>query len=283
LKINIFAKEINRMESHFNRAFDSFIDFPVRRLEKPRNTGLTWFLDWGSGLTFLDEMLTAVGDHLDLAKLPALSAALQPKDYLKKKVEMYKKHNIKAFMGGMFLEAALISRQHETFVKKAADLGFEVIEVSESESRMVPSTKLALIESIANMNFQVMAELGPHYAEAPYDPREVILTAKQYMNAGAWKIILESDVIEFMEPWSNSQNAGILKHIIDEIGYENIIFEISDKVRTCQWFVLNYGPDVNLALNKGPIAQLAEGVMTIEHIRRGLLMPDTWFGRIASI
>ncbi|TVQ37777.1 MAG: hypothetical protein EA384_11150 [Spirochaetaceae bacterium] len=265
------------------KLFQDCISFPVRRMEKPRDTGLTWFLDWGAGLTFLDEMLDAVGDHLDLAKLPALSAGLQPQAYLQSKLAVYKKHRVKPFMGGMYLEAALISRKTEEFMKDALDFGFEVIEISESESRMVPSTKLTLIEKAASMGFSVMAELGPHYAESPYDQREVIRSARQYLNAGAWKVILESDVISFMAPWNEPGNAATLKCIIDELQYENLIFEVSDDVRTCQWFILNYGPDVNLALNKGPVAQLAEGVMTIEHIRRGLLMPDTWYGRIASL
>ncbi len=265
------------------RSFSTSLEFPVARIEKPRDTGLTWFLDWGAGISFLDEMLDAVGDHLDLAKFPALSVGLQPREYLQKKMSMYRKHHVRPFMGGMFLEAMLILRKTDRFVGEAMDLGFEVIEVSESESRMVQSTKLALIETISKRGVDVMAELGPHYAESPYDAREVVRSAKQYLDAGAWKIILESDVIEFMEPWSNPQSAAILQQIIDEIGYEKILFEISDKVRTCQWFILNYGPNVNLALNKGPVAQLAEGVMTIEHIRRGLLMPDTWYGRIASL
>jgi phosphosulfolactate synthase (CoM biosynthesis protein A) len=243
------------MISNRKRAFEAAVEFPVKRNEKPRDTGLTWFLDWGDGITFLDELLDAVGDHLDLAKLPALAAGLQPREYIIKKIDMYRKHAIRPFMGGMFLEAALICRKAERFMQEAKEIGFEVIEVSESESRMVPSTKIGLIEQSAKMGFSVMAELGPHYAEAPYDPREVIKTSKEYIDAGAWKIILESDVIEFMKPWDDAGSASIMKQIIDEIGYERIIFEISDQVRTCQWFILNYGPEVNLALNKGPVGR----------------------------
>ena len=265
------------------RLFDKTVHFPVQRREKPRDAGLTWFLDWGTGLTFLDEMLSAVGAHLDLAKLPALSVGLQPRSYIEKKLEIYRRHKVRPFMGGMYLEAALICRNVEDFLKSASETGFEVMEVSESESRMVPSTKLTLIEKAAKLGFAVMAELGPHYAESPYDAYEVVKSAREYLDAGAWKIILESDVIEFMAPWNDAQQATTLRRIIDELGHENIIFEISDNVRTCQWFIMNYGPDVNLALNKGPVAQISEGVMTIEHIRRGLLMPDTWYGRIASL
>lgn len=265
------------------RPFQECVWFPIERKEKPRDTGLTWFLDWGAGLTYIDEMLEAVGDHLDLAKLPALSTGLQPLEYLERKIELYTKHQVRPFMGGMFLEAALICRKPFDFLSEARSIGFDVVEVSESESRMINATKLALIEQAAELGFSVMAELGPHYAESPYDAREVIRSSKECLNAGAWKIILESDVIEFMEPWKQADNASIMRQIVDEIGVDRIIFEISDQVRTCQWFVLNYGPDVNLALNKGPVAQLSEGVMTIEHIRRGLLMPDTWYGSIVSL
>jgi phosphosulfolactate synthase len=271
------------MGAESKRAFASVVRFPVRRKEKPRDSGLTWFLDWGGGIGFLEEMLEATGDHLDLAKLPALSAGLQPLEYLKRKIQLYRRHDIRPFLGGMYLEAALICGSHREFLKEALDTGFEVVEVSESESRMVPSTKTDLIEMSARMGFKVMAELGPHYAQAPYEPREVIRETKKCLEAGAWKVILESDVIEFMEPWNNAGSAALMKQIIDEIGHEHLIFEISDQVRNCQWFILNYGPEVNLALNKGPVAQLPEGVMTVEHIRRGLLMPDTWYGRFSSL
>jgi phosphosulfolactate synthase len=265
------------------RLFTDCITFPVTRAAKPRENGLTWFIDWGMSLDYLEGMLESSGAFLDIAKLPGLALRLQPGDYLRKKVAMYRAHGIRAFGGGMMLEAALICRGVDQFFDELRELGIGMVEVSESETRMVPATKLRLIEMARARGFEVTAELGAHYAEEPYNPREVIRHGKEYLAAGAWKIILEADVISFMKPWDNADSAERLSTIIDELGWQNIIFELAENIRMAQWFVLTYGPEVNLALNQGAVSQLPEGAMKLEHIRRGVLFPGTWFGHIASL
>jgi len=265
------------------RLFTDCITFPVTRSEKPRENGLTWFIDWGMSLDYLEGMLESSGAFLDIAKLPGLALRLQPRDYLEKKIAMYRKHGIRVFGGGMMLEAALVCRKAEQFLDEAKKLGIAMVEVSESESRMVPATKLRLIEMARKRGFEVTAELGGHYAEQPYNPREVIRSGKEYLAAGAWKIILEADVISFMKPWENADSADRLSAIVDELGWRNIIFELAENVRMAQWFIVNYGPEVNLALNQGAVSQIPEGAMKLEHIRRGVLFPGTWFGSIASL
>jgi phosphosulfolactate synthase len=265
------------------RLFTDCITFPVTRSEKPRENGLTWFIDWGMSLEYVEGLLESSGAFLDIAKLPGLALRLHPADYLRKKVALYAKHQVRVFGGGMMLEAALICRKAEQLLDEVKELGITMVEVSESESRMVPATKLGLIEMAKDKGFEVTAELGPHGAEQPYNPSEVIRLGREYLSAGAWKIILEADVISFMKPWENADSAARLSTIIDELGYQNIIFELSENIRMAQWFVLNYGPEVNLALNQGAVAQIPEGAMKLEHIRRGVLFPGTWFGHIASL
>jgi phosphosulfolactate synthase len=236
------------------------------------------------GRGYLEGFLDAVGDHVDIAKLPGLSVRLQPRDFLKDKIRLYREHGIKVFAGGMMIEAALVCRGVSGFLDDARDLGLEIVEVSESESRMVPSTKHKLIAMAKERGFTVTAELGPHYADRPYDPGETVREARACLEAGAWKVILESDVIDLMKPWREADGAERLTRIVDEIGHELIIFELPEDVRAmAQWLILKYGPDVNLALNKGPAAQIPEGIMMLEHIRRGLILPETWFGRFLSL
>lgn len=265
------------------RLFTDCITFPVTRSEKPRENGLTWFIDWGMSLEYLEGLLQSSGEFLDIAKLPGLALRLQPAEYLRKKIAMYRKHDMRVFGGGMMLEAALICRQVERFFDEAKALGVSMVEVSESETRLVPATKLRLIEMARQKGFEVTAEIGAHYAEQPYNPREVIRDGKAFLAAGAWKIILEADVIAVMKPWEDAEGAERLAAIVDELGWQNIIFELSENIRAAQWFVINYGPEVNLALNQGAVSQIPEGAMKLEHIRRGVLFPGTWFGSITSL
>jgi phosphosulfolactate synthase (CoM biosynthesis protein A) len=234
-------------------------------------------------IEYIEGLLESCGAFVDIAKLPGLSLRLQPKDYLSKKIELYKKHDMRVFGGGMMLEAALICHHVDTYLAQAKEIGISLIEVSESETRMVPATKLKLIELCKGKGFEVTAELGPHGATQPYEPRDVIATSKKYLQAGAWKIILEADVITLMKPWENYESAEKLRSIIDEIGFENFIFEIGDNIKDAQWFILNYGPEVNIAINQGAVSQIPEGIMKLEHMRRGVLFPETWFGSYTSL
>ena len=97
------------------------------------------------------------------------------------------------------------------------------------------------------------------------------------MIAGAWKIVLEGEVIQLMKPWENQAGAEKVLRIVDEVGRDNLIFEIGGNLKLAQWLILNYGPDVSF----GNVPK--DRVMPLEHIRRGLNYPETWFGKFASL
>jgi len=259
------------------KAFESCIDIPVSRSEKPRKVGLNFAGDWGWGLNYVEGLLEAVGDYFDVVKLAVLTGRLSNRDFIKRKIKIYNDNQVKVFPGGMTLEAALICKKVEEFFDEAKDLGCSVVEVSESEVNMTPDTKLNLIEMGKKRGFQVLVEIGPHRAEEPFAPAHIIKLSKEFLQAGAWKIVLEGEVIMLMEPWVNQAGAEKIFNIVDSIGCDNMIFEITGNMKLAQWFILNYGPDVSFG-NVG-----RDMVMEIEHIRRGLNIAPTWFGKFASL
>jgi len=259
------------------RAFENCIDIPVNRSEKPREVGLNFAGDWGWGMNYVEGMLEAVGEYLDLVKLAVLTGRLMDREFVKRKVALYNKHQVKVFPGGMTLEAALICKKVEQFFDEAKDLGCLVVEVSESEVKMTPDTKLKLTEMAKERGFQVLVELGPHHPEEPFAPAHIIKLSQEFLQAGAWKIVLEGQVLLLMKPWQNQQAAEKIFRIADGVGVNNIIFEIGGNLKLAQWLVLNYGPDVSF----GNIGR--DRVMQLEHIRRGLNYPETWFGKFASL
>jgi len=218
-----------------------------------------------------------VGEYLDLVKLAVLTGRLMDRDFVKRKVALYNKHQVKVFPGGMTLEAALVCKKVEPFFDEARDLGCSVVEVSESEVHMTPDTKLRLTEMAKERGFQVLVELGPHHPDEPFAPGHIIKRSKEFLDAGAWKIVLEGEVILLMKPWENQAGAEKILHIVDSVGCDNLVFEIGGNLKLAQWFILKYGPDVSF----GNIGR--DKVMQIEHIRRGLNYPDTWFGKFASL
>ena len=258
-------------------AFENCIDIPVDRSTKPREIGLNFAGDWGWEMGYVEGMLEAVGEYLDLVKLAVLTGRLMDRDFVKRKVALYNEHQVKVFPGGMTLEAALVCKKVEPFFDEAKDLGCSVIEVSESEVTMTPDTKLKLVEMAKERGFQVLVELGPHHPEEPFAVGHIIKQCKEALGAGAWKIVLEGEVIVMMKPWENQAGAEKIMHIVDSVGCDNLVFEISSNLKLAQWFVLKYGPDVSFGNVR------ADRLMPLEHVRRGLNYPETWFGKFASL
>ena len=258
-------------------AFENCIDLPVNRSTKPREIGLNFAGDWGWSMGYVEGMLEAVGEYVDMVKLAVLTGRLMDRDFVKRKVSLYNANGVKVFPGGMTLEAALVCKKVEEFFDEAQDLGCSVVEVSESEVHMAPETKLKLTEMAKDRGFQVLVELGPHHPDEPFAAGHIIRRSKEFLDAGAWKIVLEGEVIMLMKPWQDQAGAEKILRIVDEVGHENMVFEIGGNLTRAQWFILKYGPDVSFG-NVGK-----DRVMPIEHIRRGVNYPDTWFGKFASL
>lgn len=262
------------------RPFESCLELPVKRPEKPRDRGLNWLIDWGKSVTEVEGLIETIGAHVDLVKMPALSTRLLPREFLQRKLELYKQNDIRIFPGGMLLEAALVSRALPTFLEEAKDVGFDVLEVSESETSIVFESKLELIRMCVDAEFKVLAELGPHHADKPFHAGETIRECSAYLEAGAWKVILEGEVIQLMKPWENAAAGDTISSIVKGLGLENVIFElVGGSPKAAWWFVQKFGPDVNL----GNAGNNEHGIMIVEHIRRGLRGGNCWYGRFASL
>ena len=261
------------------KAFEDSIDLPVARQAKPRESGLNFVGDWGVGMPYLEGMLASVGEYVDLVKTAVLSARLTSRDFVRSKIGLYAKHGVKVFPGGMSLEAAVICRKSEAFLDESKELGFSVIEVSESEVRMTPETSLALIRMAADRGFQVLRELGPHHATEPFSPRRIIHDCREALDAGAWKIVLEGAVLNVMKPWEDPGMAEKVMAIVQEVGVKDLIFEMGGDLKMARWFLLNFGPECSF----GNIGRNLDNIMPLEHLRRGVNYPETWFGKFVSL
>jgi phosphosulfolactate synthase len=254
-------------------AFEEAIALDTVRPEKPRTSGLNWAIDWGWGPAQARDIVDSVGAHIDIIKMPALSLRLQPRDAVRDKLALFRENDMLAFPGGMLLEAAAVTDRVAPFLDEAEQLGIPVIEVSESEVRMAPAVKMGLIETCRARGFKVLAELGPHHADKPFDPDDTIAECRSCLDAGAWLVILEGEVIELMRPWDDPAAADVLSRIVDAVGLKHLIFElIGGSPRTAGWYLRTYGPDVNL----GNTGRDQAGIMIIEHVRRALRGGDNW-------
>src|SRR5437870_4478619 len=108
-------------------------------------------------------------------------------------------------------------------------------------------------------------------AEGTRDPSWAIAQAKRFLDAGAGIIMIESEgITENVDPWRTEVPA----RFIDEIGMEKLMFEAADP-DVFEWYIKNYGADVNLFVDHSQIVQL-------ECLRAGIWGTKSLWGRVVT-
>jgi phosphosulfolactate synthase (CoM biosynthesis protein A) len=108
-------------------------------------------------------------------------------------------------------------------------------------------------------------------AEGTRDPGWTIVQTKRFLDAGAEIIMIESEgITENVDPWRTDVPAKF----IDEIGMEKLMFEAADP-DVFEWYIKNYGVDVNLFVDHSQIVQL-------ECLRSGIWGTKSLWGRMVT-
>ncbi|MFB0565416.1 MAG: phosphosulfolactate synthase [Candidatus Aminicenantaceae bacterium] len=250
------------------KAWENVFQIPVEgRTIKPRNEGLTMVIDKGIGLQSLKDLIQTAGDYIDIIKLTFGTSAFYDENLLKKKNEIIRSSNIDIMPGGTFLEIAVWQRVFDKYLKKAKELGFSAIEVSDGTIEISRKLRGNIIKKCVDTGFKVITEVGKK------DPREKLPISlvhsliEEDVENGTFKVIIESR--EAGKGVGIYDQEGQIKE--DEV--ENIIAGVSD-LNCIIWeapiknqqqaLILRFGSNVNL----GNIPK--EEVLTLEALRGGL-------------
>jgi phosphosulfolactate synthase (CoM biosynthesis protein A) len=102
-------------------------------------------------------------------------------------------------------------------------------------------------------------------------PNPVTRAQRRFLGAGAEIIMIESEgITENVDPW----RSDVAARFIDEIGMEKLMFEAADP-DVFEWYIKNYGPDVNLFVDHSQIVQL-------ECLRAGIWGTKSLWGRVVT-
>ena len=74
---------------------------------KPRPYGLTIIADRGWGMNRVDDVLEMAGEYIDWVKLGIGAYRLQGEEFLRRKMDAFKNHDVKIFFAGDVTDAAL--------------------------------------------------------------------------------------------------------------------------------------------------------------------------------
>ena len=87
---------------------------------KPRKRGLPMMMDWGETLEFLEAHLKLCAPYVDLGKIVVGHSRLYTEDYYRAKLDLYRKHDVSPFIGGMFLEYVFATQPSKTNISNVS-------------------------------------------------------------------------------------------------------------------------------------------------------------------
>lgn len=267
------------------RAF-SFI--PINeRPPKPRSRGVTEIRGpyyAVMGRRYLEDILDTMHPYVDGLKFAGGSFALMPRDKVSEMIDLAHRYGAYVSTGG-WIEHVLRygSWAVEKYIAEAKALGFDVIELSSGFISLPTDDLLRLIDAVTKAGLKAKPELGIQFgaggatpaaelaAEGTRDAHWVIKRAQACIDAGAHIIMIESEgITENVETW----RTDVVAQIIDALGTEKTMFEAADPP-VFEWYVKNYGVDINLFVDHSQIVQL-------ECLRSGIWGTKSSWGRVMT-
>jgi phosphosulfolactate synthase (CoM biosynthesis protein A) len=265
------------------RAF-SFLSINKRQT-KPRNCGLTeirgpYYTPMGK--RYLEDVLETFGNFVDILKFAGGSFALMPHRAVKELIDICHGHQVLVSTGG-FVERVLTQGPEAVhrYLETCKELGFDIVEISSGFITIPTDDLLRLVEQVHQTGMKAKPEVGIQFgaggasaageleAEGTRDAEAAIHQARQYLEAGAELIMIESEgITENVRTWRTEVPA----RIANALGLDKVMFEAADP-EVFAWYVKNYGPEVNLFVDHSQIVQL-------ECLRSGIWGTKSLWGRV---
>src|ERR1044071_2090287 len=257
------------------------------REAKPRERGLTEIRGpYYSvvGRRHLEDLFETMGAYVDSLKFAGGSFTLMPQQAVQDIIDLCHEHDVLVSTGG-FIERVLVQSADavQQYVAQCKKLGFDIVEISAGFVSIPTDDWLRLIELVRKSGLKAKPEVGIQFgaggataaaelkAEGARGPSWAIAQAKRFLDAGSDIIMIESEgITENVDPWRTDVPAKF----IDEIGMEKLMFEAADP-DVFEWYIKNYGVDVNLFVDHSQVVQL-------ECLRAGIWGTKSLWGRVAT-
>jgi phosphosulfolactate synthase (CoM biosynthesis protein A) len=203
---------------------------------------------------------------------------------LKQIIDIAHEHGVLVSTGG-FIEFVLTQGPDavDRYIDECRNIGFDIIEVSSGFITLPTDDFVRLTEKVNKAGLKAKPEVGIQFgAGGATSPEELeqegtkdvgwaINMARRCLDAGARLIMIESEgITEEVRSW----RTDVVSDIVSELGLEHVMFEAADPA-VFDWYVKNYGPDVNLFVDHSQIVQL-------ECLRQGIWGTKSVWGRVLT-
>lgn len=239
----------------------NFLDLPNRTRGK-RTYGLTSVVDFGIPFKQLEVYLDEYSPFIDIAKFGIGAAYITPN--LKRKIHLYKQHDIIPYFGGTLFEKFYSQKKIREYATYMRELEIEWVEVSTGTIDIPIEERLELIAQLKK-DFHIISEVGSKDVNKLMSISEWKDEIKVLLDAGSQYVITEGR--DSGTSGIYDQNGAVKSHLIRELTKEidskKIIFE-APIAKHQMYFINEIGPNVNLGNVKIP------DVLVLEAQRCGL-------------
>jgi len=259
------------------------------RPPKPRKSGVTEIRGpyyTPVGTRYLTDLFETAGGYVDSFKFGGGSFAIMPAAAVKGLIDLCHRNQVTVSTGG-FIEYVLTQGPAavEPYLARCKELGFDTVEISSGFITIPATSTLKLIDKVHAAGMKAKVEVGIQFgaggassfealqAEGTRDVAGVVAQTKQFVQAGADAIMLESEGITESVP-REKWRTDVAAKFADALGLEILMFEAADP-EVFSWYVQTFGPDVNLFVDHGQIVQL-------ECLRSGIWGTSATWGRVLS-
>jgi phosphosulfolactate synthase len=250
------------------KSWENTFDMPVKgRSNKPRSIGYTMVIDKGIGIASTNDLVKMAGDYIDVVKFTFGTSAFYDKTILEEKIAILKAANIDVMPGGTFLEVAVWQQKYDKYLKRAKELGFSIIEVSDGTIEIDLESRKRIIGKALESGLEVISEVGKKNPKEKPAMTLIHQEIKQDLDIGVFKIIVEAreagKMVGIYDEKGNVIEDEIDEILEDGVNVEDLIWEAPIKNQQ-QYLIMRFGVNVNLG-NIPP-----DDILALEALRQGL-------------
>lgn len=236
------------------------------------------------GTRYLEDVLETMGEWVDTLKFAGGSFSLMPKRAVRAMIDLCHSHRVSVSTGG-FIEHVLTRGPEavDRYLEECKALGFDIVEISAGFIVLSDDDFVRLTERVRAAGLVPKPEVGIQFgaggasevaeleAEGTKDVSSAIALMKRHIDAGAPKIMVESEgITECVSSW----RMDIVARMVAEIGIDKLMFEAAEP-SVFTHYVKTYGPEVNLFIDHSQIVQL-------ESLRAGTWGTKSVWGRVVT-
>ena len=237
------------------------------RSMKPRTNGYTMILDKGLGRNATEDLMATASDYIDFLKFSFGTSAFYNTDVLREKVEIVISAGVDVYPGGTFLEVTVCQECYPDYLRRARELGFTAIEVSDGTMEMREDQRADCIKRALDAGFKVLTEVGKKSPDEKIAIAEMHRQIARDLELGAMLVIVEAR--------EGGKGIGVFDKsgAVDEGEVDAIVGGVADLDKLMwesplknqqQYMILRFGNNVSL----GNIP--TTDILALEALRQGL-------------